>query len=299
MNVESCIFVETLEYFNKKHGSMKKILLPFDLSDLSKYAFDITEKIATNCGADIEILGIVPAPTDAEFDEYGELRTHTDLDLSELFSAQDVLQDRLTSWAKDFPKVSKVTTKVGHFDEVVLRYAEQNEIDMISLGIPDSEGITDILIDSSAAKIVRNANAPVLTLKCDRSGYEVTDLLLVNDFSHTEKMNLDIIHTLVNALQLTVHLLVVSTPRHFVTTMEAKAHMEQFIANNALDGAKMHVYSDKSIEAGISSFSVETGVDFVAIGTHQRKGVNRIFKGGSIAEKIVNHLWQPILTFKI
>ena len=160
-------------------------------------------------------------------------------------------------------------------------------------------GVSGKLIDSNAQQIVRNAKVPVLTLKCDRSGYELTDLLFVHDFSKEEQLNLGLIQELIEKMNLTIHLLEVSTPKHFVTTMEGKARMEAFAEINQLNGAKFHVYSARNLEDGISYFSVETGIDFVAIGTHQNKGLRRVLKGGSLAEDVVNHLYQPILTFKL
>ena len=64
------------------------------------------------------------------------------------------------------------------------------------------------------------------------------------------------------------------------------------------EGASRRSLSDESVEKGIVNFSGETGIDFVAIGTHQRSGLSRLFKH-SISEDIVNHVWQPILTFPV
>lgn len=278
---------------------MKKILIPNDLSDLSIYSFEIANRVAKACGAEIEVLGVVPAPTNAEFDSMGMIKTDAGLDYSGFFAEQEVLQQKLEAWAKSHELVTKVTTQVGDLNNAILRYADNNAIDMIAMGVVDMHGVSGKLIDSYAQQVVRNASIPVLTLKCDRSGYELNDLLFVHDFSGTEKLNLGVIIELIEKMDLTVHLLEVSTPKHFVTTMEGKARMETFAEINDLKGAKCHVYSAKNLEDGISYFSVETGIDFVAIGTHQRKGVRRVLKGGSLAEDVVNHLYQPILTFKL
>jgi len=270
-----------------------------DLSDLSLYSFEIASRIATQCSAKIIVVGVVPAPLNAKFDTKGDIKMGEGLDYTDLAVAKNELQQKLEKWAKQHSIVEEVIVKVGHFENVVVRYANEYDVDMIALGIPDMHGVGGNLIDSNAQRLVRSAPMPVLTLKCDRSGYELTDLLLVSDFSKPEKLNLGLIHELVNCMNLTVHLLTVSTPKHFVTTLEGKAQMERFAALNQLEHVKLHVYSDRSVEKGIADFSVETGIDFVAIGTHQRTGVSRVLKGGSIAEDVVNHLYQPILTFQL
>jgi nucleotide-binding universal stress UspA family protein len=58
------------------------------------------------------------------------------------------------------------------------------------------------------------------------------------------------------------------------------------------------VYCDESVEQGIVNFCADTGIDFVTIGTHQRGSFSRLFKK-SISNQVVNHIWQPVLTFPI
>ncbi len=278
---------------------MHKILVPFDFSEQAGYAYDMATRIATKCNAEIHILGIVVAPTNAEFDSHGHLKTDTGFDYSHLFQEQIELQKKLEDWAKDQSLVAGISTKIGHFKKAIQRYVEDHSIDLVVLGIRDLHGVEDKLIDSFAAKVVRYSSVPVLTLKCDRSDYELTDLLFVNDFTKPEKMDLSFIRTLLDCLGLQMHFLLVSTPRHFVTTLEGRAHMEAFAEMNGLKNVRYHVYCDRSIEDGIANFSAETGIDFVAIGTHQSTGIRRILRNGSRAEEVVNHLWLPILTFKI
>lgn len=277
---------------------MKKILIPSDLSELTDFAYDIAVKIAESCDAKIDLLSIIPAPNNASFDNEGNIKTDTGSDLSELFKERDTKQQKLQEWANIKDRINFTSTKIGHIDDTILRYVEENDIDMVAMGTTGAHGVKQWLSNSHAAKIVRNASVPVLTLKCDRSGFKIEDLVFVSDFHDPQKINLNPIKTIVKALNIDLHFLKINTQRDFQPTRTIRIAMEKFAELNELEDVKFHVYCDETVEKGITNFSADTGYELVAIGSHQRSGVSRMFNS-SISEDVVNHIWQPILTFPI
>jgi nucleotide-binding universal stress UspA family protein len=277
---------------------MKKILIPSDLSELTDFAFDIAFKIAEKCDAQIEMLSIVPAPLNASFDNDGNIKTDMGSDLSELLAQKEAQQEKLAEWAKFKDRVSLTTTKIGHIDDTILRYVKENDINLITMGTTGAYGAKKWLSNSHAVKIIRNSPVPVLTLKCDRSDMEIKDLLFVADFHKPEKMDFDPVKTIVEALDVNLHLLKVNTQRDFLPNRTIRIAMEEFAELNDLANVQYHVYCDETVEKGITNFSADTGIELVAIGNHQRIGLSRMFKS-SISEDVVNHIWQPILTFPV
>ncbi len=275
---------------------MKKILIPGDMTELTGFAYDIAIKIAEQADAEIEVLGVVPAPINASFDKDGNIKKDMGADLSELDQQLETLQENLESWVKGKKRIGKTVSKIGHIDDTILRYVEENDIDMIAMGTSGAYGLKQWLSNSHAAKITRHAKVPVLTLKCDRSGFKMEDLLLVSDFHKPEKINIEALKTIIKGLDIDLHFLKVNTQRDFQSNREIRIAMEKFAELNDLKDVKFHVYCDETVEKGILNFSADTGIELVAIGTHQRSGFSRLFNS-SISENVVNHVWQPILTF--
>jgi nucleotide-binding universal stress UspA family protein len=275
---------------------MKKILIPGDLTELTGFAYDIAIKIAEQADAQIDILGVVPAPLNASFDKAGNIKTDMGADLTELNQQLETLQNNLESWAKGKKRINRTVSKIGHIDETILRYIDENDIDMVAMGTSGAYGLKQWLSNSHAAKITRHSKAPVLTLKCDRSEFEIEDLLLVSDFHNPEKINIDALKTIIKGLDVDLHFLKVNTQRDFQSNREIRIAMEKFTELNDLEDVEFHVYCDETVEKGIINFSADTGIELVAIGTHQRSGFSRLFNS-SVSENVVNHIWQPILTF--
>jgi nucleotide-binding universal stress UspA family protein len=277
---------------------MKKILIPTDVSELGNYAYEMAHQIAGKTGAVIEVLAIVPAPAEAYFDLEGNLKNDQGEDFTAFIQQQEILEQQLKKWVANKADIQSVKVKIGRVDEDIVHYAKKNQIDLIVMGTAGASGINEILRGSHAAHAVNRAQAPVLSVKCDRSDMLIKDILLVGDFEKIEVLNLKVIKDLRDAFGAKLHLLRVNTSTQFETNQKVMLNMQKFAELNELEQVEFHLYCDESVEQGIVHFSSDNRIDFVAIGTHQRTGLSRLFKH-SISEDIVNHVWQPILTFPV
>jgi len=277
---------------------MNKILLPTDLSELGDFAYNLAQKIAEKTGAKIDVPSIVNAPANAVFDQDGNIKTDTGHDISSYIQERANLSKKLEKWCSDKKDIAHFEVKIGRVEEDILQYAKKNDIDLLVMGTHGAGGIKELLTGSNAQKVVRQCNCPVLTLKCDRSGLEIKDMLLAGDFHKPEKRNLDLLKELQKVFDAKFHLLMINTPKNFETQRRAMVLMEEFAEINDLKNVAFHLYSDTNVETGLANFSADSGIDFLCMGTSQRKGALRILRH-SISEDAVNHLWQPILTFPI
>lgn len=277
---------------------MKKILIPTDGSDLGDYAYDIAHRIAQKTGAEICALSVVTAPADVLFDKKGNVKMDGAEDLSSLLEQQEAAQEKLNKWLINKPDVKIAKVKIGHINQGIVEYIQKEQIDLVIMGTAGASGIEEWLRGSRTESVVRNSPTPVLSLKCDRSGDPIQNILLLNDFKEKRVMDLSIVKTLRSIFNADLHLLKINTPKDFEPNKTIKEEMRAFAMLNNLGDVTYHVYCDENVEKGIVNFSGETGIDFLAIGTNQRKGFGRLFKY-SVSEGLVNHLWQPILTFSL
>ena len=141
--------------------NLKRILLPTDFSEPSLEATQYAVEFASRFGAELHLLNVIedpvvyfpmfesyPLPSKEEFEQYARTR------LENWILADDV--------EKCIPQQHWVHGKP--FVEI-LRFAKQNEIDLIVIGTHGRGMAAHLLLGSVAEKVVRKASCPVLTIR--------------------------------------------------------------------------------------------------------------------------------------
>jgi nucleotide-binding universal stress UspA family protein len=127
---------------------------------------------------------------------------------------------------------------------------------------------------------------------------DLSNIVLAGVFDVKEKQDLRVVKWLQTTQSATLHLLQINTESHFVSQREAIKNMRAFVQANELEDVEFHLWADESVEKGIRNFCLDNQVDFLAMGTHGRRGLMHVFKG-SLTEDIVNHIFQPVLSFHL
>lgn len=277
---------------------MKRILLPSDLSALSDYAYDFAHRISSLTGAVIHVFSVIPAPPRAVFDKDGSLKNDNASDYSGWFAKKVERDKKLKNWARDKEDVVSTEVKIGRVREDIINYVDANDIDLIIMGTGGAVGMDEALRGTNAEYIINHASVPTICLKCDRSNIVINDILLVSDFQEDTPIKLEALRLLRTIFNARLHFLKVVTKEDFESSKDIHERMDRFRDQNDLSNAKYHIYNDESVEKGIINFCAESGIAFLAVGTHQRKGFNRLFKQ-SVTDGIVNHIYQPVLCFPV
>jgi nucleotide-binding universal stress UspA family protein len=277
---------------------MEKIIIPTDLSELGDFAYGIACKVAKNTGAKIEAVYVAVTPGEAVFDKEGNLKDCQDFDVAPIRKEMAEAEEKFKTWIADKPEITETKVMAGPLVETILNLIDKDGADLVAMGTEGSTGFREWTVGSIAEKIVREASVPVLTLKCNRDDMDIKDILLVSDFQDAEPLRIGAVKEIQKAFNARLHLLKINTKSDFLTNRKAFGLMHNFVEVNGLENVEFHTYCDESVEDGITNFSADHQIDFVTMGTHGRKGLGRVLRG-SIAEKIVNHVYQPILTFKI
>ena len=142
--------------------SLKKILVPTDFSECSEAAVRYGRALAKTFGASLHLLHVVQDP-------------YTQPWAAEAFPAP--LGDLLTQWQAQATARLKelvpdgerdavsITAQVGSpFGEIV-RYAADQQIDLIVIGTHGRGPLGHMLLGSVAEKVVRKSPCPVLTVR--------------------------------------------------------------------------------------------------------------------------------------
>jgi nucleotide-binding universal stress UspA family protein len=142
--------------------AIRKILVPTDFSDCSADAERYGRGLAEAFGASLHLLHVVQDP-------------YTQPWAAEAFPAP--LGDLLAQWEEQarrrilegLPEAARanatVVTQIGSPFLEIVRYAQEQQIDLIVIGTHGRGPIGHMLLGSVAEKVVRKAPCPVLTVR--------------------------------------------------------------------------------------------------------------------------------------
>jgi len=150
---------------------VEKVLVPVDFSDSSRKAFYIALKIARTFDAEVYALHVVEPI--AAFDSGEDMDRHAE----EVARVEDGVRRRVNDLFEEggLQEVDRrkvfIEVRAGKPYMEVLRFAYQNNVDLIVMGSHGYEGVKHMLLGSETERVVRRAHCLVLTVKPD--DYEV------------------------------------------------------------------------------------------------------------------------------
>jgi len=90
----------------------------------------------------------------------------------------------------------------------------------------------------------------------------------------------------------------INTPGNFELDSFSKKRINKWLSGNSFSNSSTLVYNDLDEEEGIIHYVEEIDAHRLALGTHGRTGLGRLFSG-SLEEHVVNHAKRPIRTYHI
>ena len=142
---------------------LKRILVPTDFSDFSEPALNYGCLLAEQFNSDLHLLNVVASPAlygndpvmlpaEALADHLNEVRAHAEAKLKEL-----------PEQSNELSVVRDVRQGVAFVE--IIRYAKENDIDLIVIGTHGRTGLSHVFLGSVAERVVRKAACPVLTVR--------------------------------------------------------------------------------------------------------------------------------------
>lgn len=143
---------------------LDRILVPTDFSDYSTNALKYGCELANRFGSELHLVHSV--------EEYNAFTPESGMLLAPDYLAQleeaAVLELRKLpesgSFSGDESRIVRAVRKGAPFLEII-RYARENEIDLIVVGTHGRSGLSHALMGSVAERVVRKAPCPVLTVR--------------------------------------------------------------------------------------------------------------------------------------
>lgn len=276
---------------------MRKILVPTDCSDIAGYALTLAQKFASKTDAVIYALRVIQTPADAVFSRDGELLAGEDFDVEAIKREQQSTQVALTEWINRSGINAVPIVKTGNLADQIMHCIKKESIDLVVMGTHGLSGFKEIIADSVTEQVVRRSSVPVLSLKCDRSEFEIKNIVLASKFENATPRKIPFIRNIQEIFGAKIHLLRINTSADFKPTQYLQKRMGAFVEANGLANVAYHIYCDSDVESGILHFTQDKGMDLIGIGV-EKNSVSKIFQK-HVSSTLVNHVFHPVLTFEI
>jgi nucleotide-binding universal stress UspA family protein len=273
-----------------------KVLIPTDFSVQAEYAHLLVNKLSKKIPVEIHFLHVLEMPDTVTMNSAGIIQTCGEIDVSYVLQQKEIAEKKLAQLKTLYGEQLHTHLVLGKLTDQVVQFAADNHFDVIAMGTKGVWGFKEKVSQSETQVIARLSEIPVLSLKCDRSDLEVNHILMVNDFSEPKQLKLSLLKKLMAAFQPTIHLLQITDAK----TNEAGviANMKAFASLNGISNFQTHTLRDTDVENGVIHFNQMHDMDIICIGTHGKTGLQRMLHP-SATEKLINHLFKPILSFHI
>ena len=143
-------------------AEIKKILCAVDFSEMTPKVVEYADTLAKKMDADVHVIFVVQ-----RLDHYASFNVAPP-SLQEIHG--EVLgeaEKKIDALTQEQFSTDKVTAKVlsGHADEEILKYADNENVDLIVMGTHGRKGVDRLLFGSIAEKVVKTSQVPVMTIR--------------------------------------------------------------------------------------------------------------------------------------
>jgi len=189
----------------------------------------------------------------------------------------------------------------GIASEEILKFARENDVDMIFAGRRGISEIEHILIGSTTSRLIRNCEIPVCVIPKERTDVKIERVLCPIDFNELSMWELEYAIHLARQLNAKLYVAHISEFFNFKVPVFKRDKLINKINAKILSLAYQHNYNIENIiyDEGepahkIIEIAKKNQIDMITMATHQRKGLEKFFLG-SIVEKVLMYSDIPVI----
>lgn len=276
--------------------TVKKILVPTDLTDKSLHVLDYATDLAKFAGAQIVLLHAYHVPT-VVTDVTVVMPSLEDVE-NGLKEDMDVLADRcaLALGSRD-----RITTLVvpGFVQDEVKATVKKLSIDLVVMGVLGGGFLDEHLFSSNTVSIMKDADTLVLSVPKECKFGPVKHLALASDFStlKEDKRLLERFLSLVKLFEAHVYLVHIGVNDYVPDGIEAAQGLKLDTLLETVPHT-FHHYSHGDVVQGMNEFTDMYHVDMVAMIPHKHSFSEALFHGSN-TRKMAFHGRVPLLVLPL
>ncbi|HEY0654408.1 MAG TPA: universal stress protein [Chryseosolibacter sp.] len=276
---------------------MKRILVPTDFSSPSKSSFRFALDLALRARGEVFVIHMNEIPLLPET-TFG-IQPHP-FDPEVFAKANKAALEAFESMRKECKcEVPVYFSTINDYVVPGLRaYIDENAIDLVVMSTHGASDLQEFFMGSTAEKITRFSPVPVISIPQETAVDRIKNIVFPTTLELDQADLVKDLKALQQLLQAQLHILLINTPLNFYDDHEARQRLERFAKHYDLQNFTLNFRSHHFERTGILAFVNEIQADMIAMATHGRTGLAHFLKG-SIAEKVLNRIDQPIWTWNI
>lgn len=276
--------------------TIKKLLVPTDLTDKSLHLLDYATDLAKFSGAEITLLHAYHVPT-VVTDVTVVMPSLEEVEKG-LQEDMDKLADRCALALGSRDKVSTLVVP-GFVQDEIKATVEKHHIDLVVMGVLGGGFLDEHLFSSNTVNTMQQAGCLVLSVPKDCKFGPVKHLALASDFSSLkdDKRSLTRFLDLVKIFQAHVYLVHIGVNDYVPDGVEAAQGLKLDTLLEAVPHT-FHHYSHGDVVLGMNEFTEMYHVDMVAMIPHKHGFMDALFHGSN-TRKMAFHGHVPLLVLPI
>jgi len=288
-------------------GVVRRILVPVDFSNLSLHACRFAISLAHKYKAEVKLLHVFynPAINITPYDEHYAYQVKLSSALREIEKNARVnlvrLEDKLKAWCFR-EKINDVKITIGlangETSDEIIEFSRKYRPAIIIMGTrglakgpPPLGRIAQKLIELSKIPVLALPEGSVLNVG------QLKNLLYATDFDPSDYSAINRLLHMLAPFDIQLHCVHISVgvkkPWDPEKMEELKEHLAQEYADN---NVKFSVMVSDNVIYGLQSYIRNNNIDAVAVITHQRGSIERLF-APSLSKKIFSETGKPIFVF--
>ena len=281
---------------------MKKILFPTDFSEAANNAFIYALNVADKINASILTLHTYTLP-DVGTALGFSLPNH----LKEFYDSIDI--NEFETFKSALPALRKIADDNG-FDQVNIKHAlesgadptstitevaERENVDFIVMGTKGATGFKEIFVGTHAAKVMEQANCPVLIVPSKASLHgSIQKIAVTTEFAKNEEQSLEKVLNFAHALGAQTECLKVDLCHTHQYYNRMAVWSKEFSDTKDLT---FKVLEGNELEPTIMKYLIDNEIDLLVMLVHKRSFIENLFHY-SITKKMAYHSSVPIMSIQ-
>lgn len=247
---------------------MKRILIPTDFSEQSLFAITSATTLLERMAAELTILHVITGIEDPDEKQKNLAKIHA---LEEL---------------KGVP---------FHFKQVngkTIQTILEEPADIIVMGSKGAKGFNSFFVGTHTEKVAKHAKCPVFVLKSHTDLAHFDNIVFPTSMKRDDEDILDDLKELQKMFDAKLHL-IKAFDDSLVKKTEVEKRLKKYGEVHALSNFTVSARSGIDESYVILAFSDEINADLIALATHDRRGLSKLF-GGYISGDVINTNPRPL-----
>jgi nucleotide-binding universal stress UspA family protein len=289
--------------------SIKKILVPIDYSECSRFACRYAIKIACKLGAELKLFHTYYSPAFDLIELAGAVQTQSQLREEITINLEESEKETMDSFLKSLqshiaecglPSV-KITYDIapGVPEDEIISFSKEYKPDIVVMGTKGKGTGVSSIIGSVTAAVINRISFPVLAIpeKYTFIGEEnVKNVMYVTDFDESDFASLKSMISLTDQLDLDIHCVHIGDNPDSWDKIKMEGLMKYFTEVYGKNQVTYSFVNQKNLLADLDALICEKKINILSLTAHRQNIFEKLFRK-NITKKLFYHTSIPLLVF--